>query len=163
MSLDATQIDDACATDTGGKRTGKARLLSLADIDRRTASYRRTCDLISGIEGDLGGAQHLTTGERQLAQRAAVTGALIEDIEARWLKDGTIDPALYCTLSNAQRRLFETIGLERRQRDVTPSLSEYLAAKAAEKPAHESTTGDGSDVADGAAERASGAPSEPGK
>jgi len=38
-----------------------------------------------------------------------------------------IDPALYATLGNAQRRLLETIGLRRRARDVTPSVDEYVA------------------------------------
>jgi hypothetical protein len=45
-----------------------------------------------------------------------------------------VDPALYATLSNAERRLLETVGLKRRSRDVTPDLREYLASRHA-KPA----------------------------
>lgn len=135
MSLDVTDLPNSSRPDTRPKRPGKARLLSLADIDRRTAAYRRTCELIESIEGDLGGTDRLTVGERQIVQRAAVTGALIEDLEARWLKGEPIDPALYCTLGNAQRRLFEAVGLRRRARDVTPTISEYVAQKAAERRA----------------------------
>ena len=42
-------------------------------------------DLVGAIEADLGGADHLSVGERQLIQRAAVTGALLEDMEALWV------------------------------------------------------------------------------
>jgi hypothetical protein len=83
-------------------------------------------DLISAIEADLGGADRLSTGERQLIQRAAVTGAMLEDQEARWLSGKDIDPALYAALGNAQRRMFEAVGIKRQPRDVTPKLREYL-------------------------------------
>jgi hypothetical protein len=111
---------------------GKVRFLSLHDIDRRTTAYRKAVDLIDAIESDLGGADRLSTGERQLIQRAAVTGAMLEDQEARWLSGEMIDPALYATLGNAQRRMFEAVGLRRRPRDVTPKLSSYLANAHAE-------------------------------
>jgi hypothetical protein len=115
-----------------GPGPGSVRFLVLADIDHRTAAYRKTTELIASIEGDLGGADRLSTGERQLIQRAAITGALLEDQEARWLAGQPIDPALYATLGNAQRRLFETVGLRRQPRDVTPKLSSYLANAHAE-------------------------------
>jgi hypothetical protein len=110
----------------------RVRFLSLHDIDRRTTAYRKAVDLIDAIESDLGGADRLSTGERQLIQRAAVTGAMLEDQEARWLSGEMIDPALYATLGNAQRRMFEAVGLRRRPRDVTPKLSSYLANAHAE-------------------------------
>jgi hypothetical protein len=125
MSLDATTVDSG----SGG---GKTRLLSLGDIDRRTRAYRKTFDLIASIETDLGGADRLSTGERQIIQRAALTGALLEDLETRWLSGEPIDAAQYATLSNAQRRLFETVGLRRVPREVS-SLQEYLAKRTAEK------------------------------
>jgi len=89
----------------------KRQLKSLKDLDPRTTAYRRTLDLIRAIETDLGGNEQLSTGERQIIQRAALTGALLEDLEARWLATGEIDASLYCTLGNAQRRLFEAVGL----------------------------------------------------
>jgi hypothetical protein len=91
--------------------------------------------LIASVEADLGGGDQLSTGERQIVQRAALTGALAEDLEARWLAGEEIDPALYATLGNAQRRLFEALGLSRRPRDVSarrdvapamPPLAELL-------------------------------------
>ena len=41
-----------------------------------------------------------------------------------------IDIAEFTTATNALRRLLADLGLERRQRDLTPSLEGYLAAKA---------------------------------
>src|SRR5262245_20555641 len=131
MPLDAPEIDAGSGPDAAEKPAGKTRLLSLHDIDRRTAAYRKTADLIDAIESDLGGSDHLSTGERQIIQRAALTGALLEDLEARWLAGEPIDPALYATLGNAQRRLFETVGLKRQARDVTPGVRQYVAVKAA--------------------------------
>jgi hypothetical protein len=116
---------------------GKVRFLSLHDIDRRTTAYRKAADLIDAIETDLGGADRLSTGERQLIQRAAVTGAMLEDQEARWLAGEPVDPALYATLGNAQRRMFEAVGLRRQPRDVTPKLSSYLAGAHEEAEAAE--------------------------
>jgi hypothetical protein len=62
-------------------------------------------------------------------QRAAITGPVLEDMAAKWLTGGEFDGALWATLSNVERRLYETIGLQRRTRDVTPTVSEYLAKK----------------------------------
>jgi hypothetical protein len=113
------------------KRAIRARLLTLNDLDGRTAAYRETRKLIDEIEADLGGADRLSTAERQIVQRAAVLGAIAADTEARWIDGQPFDPVIYCTVINAQRRLLETIGLKRRPRDVTPDLKTYLAQKAA--------------------------------
>ena len=113
---------------SGADRGEKLRLLSLSDIDKRTAAYRRTIALIEMLEADAGGHDRLSTGERALIQRAAVTAALAEHLETRWLSGGEIDPAMYCTLGNALRRLLESVGLRRVPRDVSPLDDEGLRA-----------------------------------
>jgi hypothetical protein len=107
----------------------KVRLLTLADLDRRTTAARRARELIEAVHGDLGGTDRLATGERQIVQRAVILGVMAEDVESRWLMGEAVDPTILATMANAQRRLFETVGLKRVPRDVTPSLSEYLASK----------------------------------
>jgi hypothetical protein len=92
-------------------------------------------DGVFGTDSDLGGRDRLSTGERQLVQHAAVLGALITDTESRWLEGQPIDPTIYCTVINAQRRLFETVGLSRRQRDAVPSVAEYIEYTAADEEA----------------------------
>ncbi|CUT15796.1 hypothetical protein BF49_6876 [Bradyrhizobium sp.] len=112
----------------------KTKLLTLADLDGRTRAAQAVSKTISALVSDLGGNDHLSTGEHEIVKSAAMTGAMLENMAARWLTGEPIDPGQYATLSNAQRRLLETVGLRRRSRDVTPSLSQYLASKAA-KPA----------------------------
>jgi hypothetical protein len=107
----------------------KIRLLTLADLDRRTSAAKRAHDLIDSVTADLGGLDRLATGERQIVQRAALLGTMAEDIEARWLLGEPVDAITLCTLANAQRRLFEAVGLQRRSRTIVQPLSEYLAAQ----------------------------------
>ena len=81
----------------------------------------------------MGGGDRLSEAERQLVQRAAVLGAVVEHAEARFLAGKAVDLAEYLAAINAQRRLLVTLGLQRRPRDVTPSLQEYLARARAEE------------------------------
>ena len=79
---------------------GKARLLTLEGVDRRTAAYRDTKRLIGDIESDLGGADHLAATQRQLVQHGAVLGAVLTDMAAKWLRGGHLNLAAYCTTIN---------------------------------------------------------------
>ncbi len=69
-------------------------------------------------------------------QRAAILGAQAEDLEARWLAGEPVDPGTYCAIINCQRRLFETVGIQRRQREIVPDLRTYLASRDSARPAH---------------------------
>jgi hypothetical protein len=126
MQLDAAEIEAGCGRATASKV--RVRLLTLDELDGRTSAARLVRELIASIENDLGGAEALTEGQRQLVQRAAVLGAMIEDSETRWIGGAEFDAAAYLAQINAQRRVLATIGLERRTRDVTPSLAHYIAA-----------------------------------
>ena len=66
-------------------------------------------ETIAAIEADQGGRDQMTTATQKIAETAAVTTALVNDMAAKWLSGEEIDPALFCTLANAQRRLFETL------------------------------------------------------
>jgi hypothetical protein len=114
----------------GSKGPHKSRyLLTLDAIDKRTSAFRKTTELISSIETDLGGPDRLSTAERQIVQRASLHGAMLESLEAAWLSGQEVDLGLYATITNSQRRLLETVGLRRQARDVTPSLSAYIQSK----------------------------------
>jgi len=106
--------------------SGKVRLMTIADLDRRTGAAKRAHGLIKAIHEDLGGEDRLATGERQIVQRAALLGVLAEDFEARWLLGQAIDTGTLCAIGNAQRRLFESIGLKRVPREIVPSVRDYL-------------------------------------
>ena len=71
----AAQIGAECQPDA--PRPGpKVRLLTLADLDKRTTAAKRAATLIKRITGDLGGQDQLATGEQQIIQRAAFLGVL---------------------------------------------------------------------------------------
>ena len=58
---------------------GRTRFITLADLDGRTRAARNARDIAAAMTADLGGEQDLTEAQRQLIQRAATLGALIED------------------------------------------------------------------------------------
>ncbi len=109
-------------------RQGKVRLHTLADIDKRTAAYARFKELVDGYAADLGGDDHLTTAHRAIIQRAVSLQVWCEDCEAGYATTGDLDISSFTTATNALRRLLSDIGLERRQRDVTPDFSSYVQA-----------------------------------
>jgi uncharacterized protein YjiS (DUF1127 family) len=105
---------------------GKARLFTLSDLDSRTRACRHALELRAGLLSDLGGESETSIAERELVQRAAVLGAMLEDLEVRYLNGEDADPQQYSVLLNAQRRVLADIGLKRRPRDVV-SIDSYLA------------------------------------
>jgi hypothetical protein len=67
-----------------------------------------------------------TCAQREIAQRAAVLSVMLESYEARWLAGEEINETLYTTLANCQRKSLDVLGYERKPRDITPTLTEYL-------------------------------------
>lgn len=102
--------------------------ITLAGVDGRSLAARRFAEIVVGIEGDLGG--DLTEAQRQLVARAATLAIWAEQHETELASGGDFDPAQYSAVSNTLRRLLSDLGLERRARDVTPTLHEYLAQRA---------------------------------
>jgi hypothetical protein len=104
----------------------KARLATLDQLDGRTSAARAVQATVAGIRSDLGG--DLTTAQTAIAERAAITSAVLEDMATNWLTTGQLDAALWATLANVERRLYESLGLKRVARDVT-SLGSILKGK----------------------------------
>jgi hypothetical protein len=123
-------------------RQGKSRLLTLDFLDARTAAARAARQLVDTLSADLGGAEQLSAGERQLVQRAAMCGAIVADFEARWVAGQPVPLSEYLSAVNVQRRVLATLGLQRRAKPVE-TLQEYLAGLRANKGATETIDGDG--------------------
>jgi hypothetical protein len=109
-------VDDMPRSKT---RQGKARLLTLNALDARTAAYTDALKLIDSLASDMGGDDQLSEGERQLVTRAALLGAIVADFETRWVTGQQIPLSEYLSAVNVQRRVLATLGLERRQKEVT--------------------------------------------
>jgi hypothetical protein len=91
-----------------------------------TAWSRRFRDVLAEITNDLGGADLLSEGQRQLARRAATISIICEKLEGEAAKGTDIDLEQYGTLTDRLGRCFQRLGLERRQKDVSPTLSDIL-------------------------------------
>jgi hypothetical protein len=104
----------------------KKRLLTLEDLDRRTKAAQRALELHEQLVAERGGPESLSVLRHEMTRSVAVLTAMIEDMQARWLRGDKIDPAAIATLLNARRREAELIGLDPQPRDVTPSLQSYL-------------------------------------
>jgi hypothetical protein len=105
-----------------------AKLLPLTD--GRSATARRFKDLVEDICADLGGKDHLSTGELQLIRRASMLSAECEKQEALAAReDVAFDADSYVVKTNALKRVLEVLGLKRVPRQVNDGsaiLSDYF-------------------------------------
>jgi hypothetical protein len=115
----------------------------LPNVDGRSTWARRCRDLIGLHVADKGGDASVSEAERAIIRRAAVLITELEIMEARFaVSDGASDIAeldAYQRAANSLRRLLESVGIQRRARDVTPTIETYLGAKP--RPASETAAG----------------------
>ena len=100
--------------------TNGSRLFAIAGLDGRTQTARRFRDLVEVMTLDLGGADLLSEGQRQLIRRAASLSIMAESIEADLARDLAFDFNDYGMVCDRLRRILESLGLERRAREITP-------------------------------------------
>lgn len=122
-------IDDA-RPPTLRSRVTNGSALFLGGVDGRSATARRFRDLIAAMTSDLGGADLLSEGQRQLIRRAAALAVECERGEARMAGGKSFDLPAYIVGANALRRILVTLGLERRAA-AEPRLADVLRGKAA--------------------------------
>jgi hypothetical protein len=91
--------------------------------DPNSAWSRRFHDLIKGHIADLGGTDQLSEAQFSLIRRASSIECELERLDAKLSREEPIDLDAYARVSGHLRRLFETLGVERRAKDVTDALS----------------------------------------
>src|SRR5262249_19635385 len=112
----------------------------LPGLDGRSATARRRFrDLVNAFVADMGGLDRCSEIKLGLVRRLAATTVQAELLEARRVNGEAIDIPTLCPLASTTVRLSQRLGLERRARNVTPSLGQYLAARTA--PATRDTPG----------------------
>lgn len=122
----------AAAAASGAKRqrsalTNGRRLL--AGVDGRNPWVRRCKDIIRAHLVDLGGEDNASAAERSIIRRASVLTVELERLETKFALAQEASPEdldLYSRVAANMRRLLESVGLQRRPVDVTPSVAEYL-------------------------------------
>ena len=109
-------------------RPTRLQLPSMAQLDQRTNAARQFQQIVRNIEGDLGGADRLSTVEANLVQAFAGASVALQALNVRLIRDGEqgLDLGLLALLGGALCRIGSRIGLQRRQRDVSPTLSDML-------------------------------------
>jgi hypothetical protein len=129
------------------KRKARSRVTNHQDllpgVKGTSSAARRFRDLVGAFVTDMAGLDQCSEIKLGLLRRLAAVTVQAEMLEARMVNGEVVDVATLCTLASTTVRLATRLGLERRARNVTPTLSEYLAGLRANKGATETIDGDG--------------------
>jgi hypothetical protein len=98
--------------------------------DGRGAWTRRWKDIVALHVADGGGRDHMSEAMLSLCRRAATLEIQLEQLECCMSEGDDVDIEIYGRIASHLRRILETLGLNRVARDATPTLSDYLQAKA---------------------------------
>jgi hypothetical protein len=94
---------------------------------------RRWRDLQALYADDLGGESSLSEFQIGLVGTAATMRCELERLEGQLSLGEAVDTDVYGRIAGHYRRICETLGIERRKRDVTPSLADIAAEIEADK------------------------------
>jgi hypothetical protein len=86
-------------------------------------------DLVAGHVSDMGGRSVVSEAQMSLIRRASAIECELELMEGKLSRGEQIDLDIFTRSASHLRRILETLGVERRQRDVTPALNDYIADK----------------------------------
>src|SRR5262249_55229143 len=106
---------------TNGKR-------DFVEADGRGPWARRWRDVLAEIVNDLGGADLLSEGQKQLAHRCATISIACEKMEGQAAEGNEIDLDGYGQLTDRLGRALQRLGLKRQPRNVSPTLGDLLRA-----------------------------------
>lgn len=101
----------------------------LPGVDGRSLIARRFRDVADAVAADQGGADHLSETRLQLIRRFAASAVVAEQMEAQLALGHPIDVATHSTLTSTMVRVAQRIGINRKAREVLPSLESYLKGK----------------------------------
>jgi len=121
LSLDSPAIATMKPRARSRVSNGSATFLERADGRSRLA--RRYRDILGQIISDIGGDP--SEAQSIIAKRSATIAVWCELAEARMAKGENLNITEFTTATNALRRLLADLGLERRSRDISPSLEVY--------------------------------------
>jgi hypothetical protein len=99
----------------------------VGETDGRGPWARRWRDIVAEITNDLGGADLLSEGQKQLIRRCATIALACERAEAKAAQGEDIDLEVYGTLTDRLGRAFQRLGLRRQPRDIA-TLGDILGA-----------------------------------
>ena len=132
---DVAQSAPACRPEDVEKRrrlhkTTRPQLLTRDALDGRTSAAKIFDRIVADIHADLGGRDQLSAIELALVEAFAGAAVTLDNLNTRLLLGEPINLSEHAQAVSAMVRVASRLGLQRRQRDVTPSLRELLQAEA---------------------------------
>ena len=91
-----------------------------------SGSLRRFRGIANAVLADQGGASECSESRRQLIRRFSAACVLAEELEGRLARGEEIDVERHALLCSTLTRLAQRIGIDRRAKNITPSLGDYL-------------------------------------
>ena len=91
-----------------------------------SAWARRFHDLVVGHVQDMGGRDMLSEAQLALCKRAAGLECELEQMEGRMSQGIEVDLDRYGRAASHLRRILESLGLERKPKDIGPTLGDLL-------------------------------------
>ena len=117
-------------------------------VSGRLPWVTRCRDIIAAYLSDLGGEANTSEAERSIIRRVATLTVELERLEKKFALAGEAcdsDLDLYQRCSNTMRRHLESIGLQRRAKDIgitPPTAEEYFAFKQRQKEQQQQKDGE---------------------
>jgi len=96
---------------------------------------RRYRDIVNAILVDQGGVDQCSESRKQLIRRFAAAAVIAEQMESRLANGEQIHIAEHAQLASTLVRIAQRIGINRRAKNITPALPDYLDAVEAEAEA----------------------------
>ena len=112
-----------------GRRKGKLRLLTRANLDGRSKAAQRFDAIARGIAQDLGGEDRLSVVQKHLVEAFAGAALNLQDLNARLLLGEEIDLLAQTSAINALVKIASRLGVHRLQREIAPTLDQYLHSR----------------------------------
>ena len=106
---------------------------AFVDGDGRGPWARRWRDLQALYADDLGGESSLSEFQIGLVGTAATMRCELERLEGKLSLGEAVDTDMYGRIAGHYRRICETLGIERRKRDLVPTLAEIANEIEAER------------------------------
>jgi len=126
--MSTARKENATPPPTARSAVANGSKLFIEGVDGRSAAARRYRDLVAEFTSDIGGDP--SEAQKQLIRRAASLSVWCELVEVRLANGEDVDIGPLTTAANSLRRILQDIGLERRQKDITPpDLHTYLRQK----------------------------------
>jgi hypothetical protein len=125
LPADITQVTGLPPTARSARTNGRRLFV---DGDGRGPWARRWRDLQALYADNLGGASALSEFQLGLVATAATLRCELERLEGRLSLGEAIDLELFSRTAGHYRRLCETLGIDRRKRDITPTSLAEIAA-----------------------------------